>query len=58
MKIKTSSLTTSPCSEGVLWLVMKQASTVSTAQIKQFSQVVPTPNNRPIQAINARAILK
>jgi len=37
---------------------MKQASTVSTAQIKQFSQVVPTPNNRPIQAINARAILK
>jgi carbonic anhydrase len=52
------SLTTPPCSEGVLWLVMKQAVTITKEQITQFTQVMPQPTNRPVQPINARAILK
>lgn len=52
------SLTTPPCSEGVLWLVMKQPLSVSKKQIKKFSAVMKQPNNRPIQPVNARAILK
>jgi len=51
------SLTTPPCSEGVRWLVMKQAITVSKQQIATFSEVLHEPNNRPIQAINARTVL-
>ena len=52
------SLTTPPCSEGVLWLVMKESITVSKAQIEKFNQVMKHPTNRPVQAINARPILK
>ena len=52
------SLTTPPCSEGVRWLVMKNAVTASKQQIEAFSHVLHEPNNRPIQAVNARAILK
>ena len=52
------SLTTPPCSEGVTWLVMKQAIMVSKEQIDKFSHVVHHPNNRPVQAINARTVLK
>jgi carbonic anhydrase len=52
------SLTTPPCSEGVTWLVMKQAMTVSQAQLDQFKQVMGHPNNRPIQPVNARPVLK
>ncbi len=52
------SLTTPPCSEGVRWLVMKDAVTASKQQIDTIKQVLHHPNNRPIQAINARVILK
>ncbi len=52
------SLTTPPCSEGVRWLVMKQEVTASEEQINAFKHVLHEPNNRPLQAINARAILK
>ncbi len=52
------SLTTPPCSEGVRWLVMKQPLTVSEAQIKTFSELMGGPNNRPVQPINARPVLK
>ena len=52
------SLTTPPCSEGVRWLVMKNAVTVSKQQIEAFSHVLHGTNNRPIQAVNARTILK
>ncbi len=52
------SLTTPPCSEGVLWLVMKESITVSKEQIKQFTQATHPSTNRPVQARNARAILK
>jgi len=52
------SLTTPPCSEGVKWIVMKNSVAVSVEQIKKFESVIHGKNNRPIQAKNARFILK
>lgn len=52
------SLTTPPCSEGVRWLVMKQPMTASKEQIEEFTHVMHHPNNRPVQALNARAVLR
>jgi len=52
------SLTTPPCSEGVWWLVMKNTATASKEQIAKFSHTMHHPNNRPIQPVNARMILK
>ncbi len=52
------SLTTPPCSEGVWWLVMKQVDTASKEQIEKFAHTMHHPNNRPLQAINARMILE
>ena len=52
------SLTTPPCSEGVRWLVMKHAVSVSQTQVDAFKQVMKHANNRPVQAINAREVLK
>lgn len=54
----SGSLTTPPCTEGVLWLVMKKPVTASAKQIKEFEQVMGHPNNRPIQPLNARAVLE
>jgi carbonic anhydrase len=52
------SLTTPPCTEGVLWLVMKNPVAVSEEQVKQFSEVMGHPNNRPAQPLNARVVLQ
>jgi carbonic anhydrase len=52
------SLTTPPCTEGVRWLVMKTPVTASEEQIEAFAHVMHHPNNRPVQAINARPVLK
>ena len=49
------SLTTPPCTEDVLWLILKQTATASKEQIKLFSQLFPN-NARPIQAINGRPV--
>jgi len=49
------SLTTPPCTEGVLWLVLKQPSTVSAEQLKLFSQLYAN-NARPVQPVNNRPI--
>lgn len=49
------SLTTPPCSEGVLWLVMKQPVEASPAQMAIFSRLYPF-NARPIQAHSGRVI--
>ena len=52
------SLTTPPCSEGVRWLVMKDVVTASNEQLDALSGVLSEPNNRPLQAINARIVLE
>ena len=53
----SGSLTTPPCTEGVLWLVLKQPLTVSKQQVEKFAKVMQHPNNRPIQMVGARAVL-
>jgi carbonic anhydrase len=52
------SLTTPPCSEGVSWFVLKNADTASKEQVEKFSHVMHHDNNRPVQPINARVIIK
>lgn len=52
------SLTTPPCTEGVRWLVMKNTVGLSKTQIKTLQSIIGFANNRPIQATNARPILK
>lgn len=52
------SLTPPPCTEGVLWLVLKQSSSVSAQQIEQFRHVIGVDNNRPLQMLDARTVLK
>ncbi|MES2992087.1 MAG: carbonic anhydrase family protein [Pseudomonadota bacterium] len=49
------SLTTPPCSEGVLWMVMKQPVPVSPEQIGIFARLYPM-NARPIQSASGRLI--
>jgi len=49
------SLTTPPCSEGVLWLVIKQPLRISPEQFRLFSQQFPF-NARPVQAVNGRPV--
>ncbi|OHV98402.1 carbonate dehydratase [Janthinobacterium lividum] len=49
------SMTSPPCSEGVLWLVMKQPVQASPAQMALFSRLYPL-NARPIQPGNGRII--
>jgi carbonic anhydrase len=49
------SLTTPPCSEGVLWMVMKQPQQLSPEQIAIFSRLYRN-NARPIQASNGRLV--
>lgn len=52
------SLTTPPCSEGVLWIVMKNHPTVSTAQVAKLNKALGFNNNRPVQPLNARLIMQ
>lgn len=49
------SLTEPPCTEDVLWLVMKQPMTASPQQMALFSRLYPL-NARPIQPTNGRII--
>lgn len=49
------SLTTPPCTEGVLWLVMQQPATLSPAQQAIFARLYPM-NARPVQATAGRLI--
>ena len=49
------SLTTPPCSEGVLWMVMKTPVHISPEQLDIFSRFYPM-NARPVQALHGRTI--
>ena len=49
------SLTEPPCTEGVLWLVMKQPMPASPAQMALFSRLYPL-NARPIQPGGGRVV--
>ncbi len=49
------SLTTPPCSEGVLWIVMKTPMPISAEQIGIFARLYPM-NARPLQAAAGRLI--
>jgi len=49
------SLTEPPCTENVLWIVMKQPMTASPQQMALFSRLYPF-NARPIQPSNGRMI--
>jgi carbonic anhydrase len=49
------SLTTPPCTEGVLWMVMQQPVPVSQAQIDIFARLYPM-NARPVQQASGRLI--
>jgi carbonic anhydrase len=49
------SLTTPPCSEGVLWLVLKQPVPVSPEQSALFARLYPM-NARPVQAGAGRIV--
>lgn len=52
----SGSLTTPPCSEGVLWMVMTEPSYLSSAQINAFAENFFEGTNRPVQPINERDI--
>lgn len=51
------SLTTPPCSEGVRWFVLDQAQSLSAEQRQKLHKVMGN-NNRPLQALNARKVIK
>ena len=51
------SLTTPPCSEGVLWVVMRQPVTLTQEQIDIFARIYPM-NARPVQQASGRRILQ
>jgi carbonic anhydrase len=53
----SGSLTTPPCTEGVTWYVLKEAATLSQAQLAAFAKLYPA-DNRPIQPTNQREILE
>ena len=49
------SLTTPPCTEGVLWMVMKQPAMLSREQLAVFGKLYPM-NARPVQSASGRLI--
>ncbi len=51
------SLTTPPCSEDVLWIMMLEPIGVSPQQVSRFESVIG-PSNRPVQPLNERVLLE
>jgi len=49
------SLTTPPCTEGVLWMVLKQPVQLAAEQVAIFSRVYRN-NARPLQPANGRLV--
>lgn len=53
----TGSLTTTPYTEGVNWVVLNERLTISQAQLDAFRDLFPEGNSREAQALNGRVIL-
>ena len=53
----SGSLTFPPCSEGVIWLVLKHLVPLSAAQLTTVEQAIGQHNNRPTQPLNGRVIV-
>lgn len=51
------SLTTPPCTEGILWTVFRRPVQASKAQIESFARLFPL-NARPTQSLNRRFLLE
>ena len=51
------SLTTPPCTEGVIWYILRSHATISQEQVDAFAKIYPS-NARPIQPTNGREILQ
>jgi carbonic anhydrase len=49
------SLTTPPCTEGLTWVVLREAITMSSAQIDAFARLFPD-NSRPVQPLGDRTL--
>ena len=54
----SGSLTTPPCTEGVLWVVLENPINASEEQIRKFFDTFGFNTNRPIQPHNARIVLE
>tara|TARA_R110000787_G_scaffold131994_3_gene244166 strand:+ start:244 stop:1146 length:903 start_codon:yes stop_codon:yes gene_type:complete len=50
------SLTTPPCTESVLWLVIKDPTYASASQIEMLQKLMPKNNYREVQPLNGRII--
>lgn len=51
----TGSFTTPPCTEGVLWMILKTPVNLSASQIATFRAIIDG-NNRPVQPLNDRTV--
>jgi len=49
------SLTAAPCTQGVLWIVMKDIRTVSADQLQRYQSLFP-PNTRAVQPLHGRTV--
>ena len=52
------SLTTPPCSEGVVWLVLAEPVQASEDQVNALLTTLGHSNARPVQELNGRTVLK
>ena len=51
----TGSLTAAPCTQGVLWIVLKEVRTVSAEQLRRYQSLFP-PAMRPVQPLHGRTV--
>ncbi len=51
------SLTTPPCTEGILWIVLEAKGSISAEQVARFIDLIGK-DNRPLQRLNGRLILR
>jgi carbonic anhydrase len=51
------SLTTPPCTQGIVWTLLRQPIEASPVQIRQFATLF-TNNARPVQERNRRTLLQ